>query len=83
MLAGEHSLAKIGTVEPLAPIPTPRSSLTMKSCCQFWVNALPMGVMSCRGMERSAATLDELKLDELTRMMAVMLSADREQISFV
>ena len=42
MRAGEFSAAKMGTVDPFAPIPIPSRRRVMKSSFQVWVKAPPM-----------------------------------------
>jgi hypothetical protein len=44
ILAGEFSAAKIGTEEPLRPIPMPMSRRVIKSCSHDWAKAPPIGV---------------------------------------
>jgi hypothetical protein len=44
ILAGEFSAAKIGTLEPLRPMPIPISRRVMKSCSHVCDSAPPMGV---------------------------------------
>lgn len=44
IVAGAFSAAKIGTVEPFAPIPRPRIRRTTKSCSQFFVKPDAIGV---------------------------------------
>lgn len=43
-MAGEFSAAKIGTEEPLRPIPIPIRRRVMKSCSHVCVSAPPIGV---------------------------------------
>ena len=44
MTVGETSAARTGIVEPLIPMPIPKTARTAMSACHEWVNAIPIGV---------------------------------------
>jgi hypothetical protein len=78
ILAGEFSAAKIGTEEPLRPIPMPMSRRVMKSCSHDWAKAPPIGVsrQKIALMKIVCKFVSELSLDSICQMMTDSTTAE-------